>query len=382
MKKNILSITLFITVFILLFLLQLFLQKGTVLELNTNSSTLHPKLYFKTFQDKYYSEKSSVESHINRVGHRKYYFDLTNFEKLRYVRIDPDTLPVNATIYSIAIIDRGWFHTSYNLLNLEKLRAANQIEIVKRTQRSVSFKAAGGDPFFEAPVDLKYLYTKRDYHIEPLLIALIGTLIVVFLYNIYRNYEHSQVLYAKLILYTLFFSFTIFKVDYYKEHVHFGYPPDEYAHLSYVEYVHNNHAVLPNFHEMKMFNDKSRYNYLSHPPLYYEILNLVYNDKIRVKDNFVAFRDLSSLLFLLAFALILYIAFSAKLSILGDFVFLSIVTAVPMFAYGGASISNDTLSILAVAIFSLGFMRLLKREYSFSTYLLLAIGILLAYFSK
>jgi len=82
------------------------------------------------------------------------------------------------------------------------------------------------------------------------------------------------------------------------------------------------------------------------------------------------------------FMLILYIGFKAELGILGDFVFLSFLGSVPMYAYIGASISNDTLAFLGAALFALGLIRLIERDYTTLTYGLLAIGIGIAYFSK
>lgn len=383
MKKNILHISLFIAAVLVLFFLQLLLQKGTTLELETNSNSLHPKIYFQTIHDKFYSEQNSLNPTVSKVSENgRYSFDLRNMKEFTKLRVDPDTRPGSVQVKSMEIIQKDWFHTRYFSLSLKSITPLNQIKNFTIVGDGISFKSTGNDPNLEIAFQPVKELTTTNYHIQELLIALIGALIGVFLQNLYKNYEHSQTFYAKLILYALFFSFTIFKVEYYKEHINFGYPPDELAHLSYVEYVHNHHHFMPDYNQMRMINNKSAYNYLSHPPLYYEIMNLAYDNSKDIRDNGTNFRNLSSLLFLLSVMIILFIGFRARFSIVADLVFLSIFTAVPMHAYIGASVSNDTLALLGGAIFAAGFLKLLERDYSFLSYFLLALGIVVAYFAK
>ncbi len=381
--KNRTGVTLFLVLFFASFFLFLSFQKGAVLELvgySADGESLHPQIYYKKDFSQPYSEKYSIKAQPDGEGH--YLFPLKNYQNIAYLRLDPNDRKGTIVIESLTLIQRGWFHTYYYRLNLKNLKQLHQIEQMQMREGSLHFKATGSDPFLEMPLKLQAPIIVKNLHLDTLLIALIIALVGSYLYYLYRTREPSERLYAKLILYALFFAFTIFKVEYYKEHIRFSYPPDELAHLSYIEYVHSHHHFVPDYKEMKMINNRNASNYLSHPPLYYEIMNLVYDTSKTIRENVGNFRNLSSLLFLLSFLLILSIGFRANLSIVGDFVFLSLLTAVPMHAYIGASISNDTLAMLGVVLFTLGFLKLLEREYSFWNYFLLAIGIFIAYFSK
>jgi hypothetical protein len=87
-----------VSVTLTLFFLQLLLQRGTTLELETGSNTLHPQIYFQTAHNKYYNEKNSVKpfsSNIARDG--KYTFDIRNMKEFRKLRVDPDTRSVHVS---------------------------------------------------------------------------------------------------------------------------------------------------------------------------------------------------------------------------------------------------------------------------------------------
>ncbi len=377
------AITLFLTLLFASTLLLLLLHKGVVLQLRAHTETgesLHPQIYYKKDFSDPYTEKDSVKAEPN--GANSYYFPLKNYQKIAYLRLDPNDREGEIVIESLTLIKKGWFHTHYYRLNLEDFKPLHQIEQIEMGASGLRFKATGKDPFLEMPLKLSTSIVVQNTHLDIFVIALIIALVGSYLFYLYQTREPSERLYAKLTLYALFFAFTIFKVVYYKEHIRFGYPPDELAHLSYIDYVHKHHHFIPDYNEMKMINNPNSSNYLSHPPLYYEIMNLVYDTSKSIRENVANFRNLSSLIFLLAFVLILYIGLRANLSIVGDLVFLSLFTAIPMHSYIGASISNDNLAMLGVALFALGFLKLLEREFHFRNYLLVAIGGLVAYFSK
>ncbi len=381
-RKNFLNLSLFFILSFLSFYLLVSLEKGAVLQisLSKNISNTDPQIYFKESFEQPYSEKNSIKGIRKRKG--EYIFPLKDIHKIRYLRLDPSDAKTDITLSRIAVVEKGWFHKIYYILQLQNLKALHQISNMQFKGGTLTFKATGNDPYLEMPFILKNPKNFKSLHIYELLLSFLIAFGGVFLFYLYKNYEHTQAFYAKLILYTLFFTFTLFKVNYYKEHIHFSYPPDEFAHLSYIEYVHNHHHFLPNYQEMKMVNNRDAYNYLSHPPLYYEIMNLAYDTSKTIKENMGNFRSLSSLIFILTFFLTLFIGFRAKLSPVADFVYLSVITAIPMHAYIGASISNDTLAMFGAILFILGFLKIVEKEYRFSNYALLSLGVLIAYFSK
>ncbi len=382
-QKNRIVIALFLTLFLGIFSLLLFINKGVSLELverSETSSSLQPQIYYKKSISDSYNEKRSIHPLSTRSEH--YIFPLKSYKNIGYLRIDPNTREGNITIDSLTLIDKGWFRTRYYKLNLSDIKPLHQIEQFKKEGGSIYFVANGRDPFLEMPLKLSTPIVVRESHLDIFLKALIIAFVLSYLIYIYKTREVSQELNAKLILYALFFAFTIFKVEYYKENIHFKYPPDELAHLGYIDYVHNHHYFIPNFSDMKMVNNRHASNYLTHPPLYYEIMNLNYDTSKSILGNVPNFRNYSSLIFLLSFLLILYIGFRAELSVLGDFVYLSLITSIPMHAYIGASISNDTLSIFGGILFVLGLQRLIEKRFTLGSYLLIAFGMVLAFFSK
>jgi hypothetical protein len=229
---------------------------------------------------------------------------------------------------------------------------------------------------------LKHISTADTIHLSLFLISILIFVVCVYLYRIAKTKELNDFLTAKLILYSLFFALALFKVDYYKENVRFAYPPDELAHLAYINHVHNHNEILPKFENMVMLNNKNAGNYLSHPPLYYKIMNLVFDENYSIIKNVDNFRTLSMIIFIASFLLLLYLGFSSKISLLAHFVYLSFISSVPMYAYVGASISNDTLAILGGLVFILGLKRILEKNYTNLTFFILAIGVFISYFSK
>ncbi len=366
----------------ILFALLLYWHNTTTLTIqmySSDSHPLHPQIYYAKMHQPY-SEQHSVKP--VHVENNRYAFVLPKAQYLAHIRFDPAMRKTTVHITHIALVQRKWFHTLYSTVPLTSLAPDAQVTHFTRNSKEVSFNTTGADPHLAMNLHANTVAVMTETHITLLMEAALLYLLLAFTVHLYMHYRHEPVPTAKLILYALFLSLTLFKTLYYKEHVRFSYPPDELAHLSYIVSVHEHHHFIPDYEHMVMLNNKHRGNYLSHPPFYYELMNLAYDDHLSPRENVDNFRTLSMMLFLLAFVLIVAIGFRAELGILGDFVFLSLLTSVPMYAYIGASISNDTLAILGAAVFAFGFVRLLEKRYTAATYLLLALGILVAYFSK
>lgn len=133
---------------------------------------------------------------------------------------------------------------------------------------------------------------------------------------------------------------------------------------------------------MVMINNKNAGNYLNHPPLYYEIMDMVYDKGYSILHNVDNFRTLNVIIFIASFLLILYLGFSSQISLLGHFIYLSVISSIPMFAYLGGSITNDNLAIFGGLVFILGLKRILESNYTTLSYFILGLGIFIAYFSK
>jgi hypothetical protein len=363
------SVLLFVTIFTAL----LYHQNGITIEVamkSTPNTTLDPKLYFKGANE-HFSEHNARQSLGSQNG--IYRFAVPNINVIESIRFDPTTRAFEMIeISSIRIVRRNWFKSLYYTLPLATLSPKHHINTFQASPNKVTFSTQKGDP--QLLIDFQVQKVGKSYHLPliPLLTSLILTTLLLYLLLLAKSNSEQQR--AKIILYSLFLAFITFKSLYYKEHIRFSYPPDETMHLKYIQYTQEHMEIVPKFEDMP--------HYLSHPPLYYKFLSLITNDHLSTKENINHYRTLSMLLFLLALLLILYLGFSAQLSLLGDFVYLTLITAIPMHSYIGASISNDTLGMLGAIVAIIGLKRIIEQNYHTLSYFLLAFGGFLAYFSK
>ena len=373
----------FILTVILLMIAMLFMHNGNTIIINMttdDNSILTPQIYFANEQEGF-SETQSIKSFKhNKFG---YYFHLPKLSKIQKLRLDPDNKINTIAIHEINIITHNWFKKNVYKLTLDKSAPAYEITDFEKINHTLHFKTIGNDPQISIPFTIHKISKKHTLPFYELLLSVLIASVLFYLTYIYHVYSKNEILYAKIILFSLFLLFALYKVNYYKDHIKFSYPPDEIAHLSYIQYIHNHDTLLiPNFKEMVMFNDKHSGNYLSHPPLYYQMMDMVYDDSKSIVHNVDNFRELNILIFLTSFLLLLYLGFSAKMNIISDFVYLTIITAIPMYAYQGGAITNDNLAILGGLIFILGLKRALEEKYDNTTYIILALGIFLGYFAK
>jgi len=364
-----------LVIFIITFLAELQPYRGTVLKIAMEGTNeLKPQVFYKKSVDQGYSEKLSLRRYTHKG--ENYLFPFEQYKSVSFLRIDPTTRPDKINLKEISLIVNGWFSVEHYKIDTKKIVPRYHISNYKVKNNGITFESVGNDPNLEVPFKLELIKSsiKKDLIMQKFLVAVLVTILGFVLFYIYYKYEHNTSLYTKLILYSLFFAFTFFKVNYYKEHINIGYPPDESVHYTYITYVHKHHHIVPDFKDMK--------HYLSHPPLYYEIMNLYFDENKTKEENIYTIRDASSYIYFIAFIVILYIGFRANLSVVGDLVFLTIVTAIPMHAYIGASINNDTLGILGGALFALGFIRFLEHNHSMENYFLIAVSIIVAFFAK
>ena len=360
----------FIIIVLMMFIISIYFNntKILVIELySPNKNILTTKLYYNIP----YSEKRVLTPY--KIKDNKYYYDISKIN-LNAIRFDPEiNSDINITIKSIQAIKKVWFKKSLYEIPLKYTKPLSGI-IGFRLNDVINFKTTDNDPQLEIKPNFKLISKDSLIYLDKLIFFMAITAILFYLYHIYRFYKIDNNLIAKIILYSIFLFFIIFKAFYYKEKVHYGYPPDERAHMIYIKYVNTHHDFVTNFKELPI--------YLSHPPLYYEMENLVFDKIGSLSDNVSNFRNLSVAIFSLAIVLILYLGFSAKFSILGDFTFLSLISSLPMLSYIGGSISNDNLALLGVSIFLIGFKRLFDNRVDNIAFLLIGLGGAIAYFSK
>ena len=358
----------------MIFFSLIWMQNGNTMTVSIGmqkKTKIVPKLYFAK-QGEDFSNENSVNG--RKIRKNFYALSFPAFENMQRVLLKPTQKKGDVIIHNITVIQTNWFRKSRYELPLKNLSPFHQLDDFQQDNNQTSFKATGVDTLLTVQFQPKLVSSGSDNHIKLLLVSILFYGIIYFLYRLYKTEELNTFLTSKLILYSLFFALAMFKVDYYKDNIRYGYPPDESMHLKYIKYVHNHHSVVPEFEKMP--------NYLSHPPLYYELMNLVYNEHVSIKENIDNVRTLSMLIFIAAFMLILYLGFSSSMGILGHFVYLSVISSIPMHAYIGGSISNDTLAILGAIVFILGMKRLIEERYDTSTYLIIGIGVFIAYFSK
>ena len=368
---------------ILFFSLVALLDNKNILIFTITSNVGHPvsaELYYTSDGKPFSDEK---KSHVYKIKDNRYYMLLPSLDEIQYARFDPARSKREITIAKdILLISNHWFVTTVRVADITKSEPAHQIKNFTRTAQGVHFQSTGRDPQININLTPVHSYSYIDRHYDTLGIALLLYLVILFLYHLYKKKTFSNFESAKLILYALFLTFGLFKVDYYKDHVHSNYTPDSIAHLSYIQYIHTHHELMPSFENMYMVTNKNAGNYLGHPPLYYYLMNLMYNKTLSITGNIENFRNLNVVLFTAALLLFFYIGFEMKIALLGHLVYLTFLTSLPMHAYLGSAITNDNLAILGAAIFAVGFLHLIQKRYTNTTYFLIGLGGFVAFFGK
>ena len=206
-------------------------------------------------------------------------------------------------------------------------------------------------------------------------------------------------------IYGLVFCFCLIKTGFYYQNLHLG-VYDELAHVSYIVYMEEEKTFVPQFDEMKLlvpyeteltdvssgytdalyqtggtFDGKvsETINFLGHPPLYYWLcagLNTVSVSQDHVYVDLEPLRVFNMIIVMSSILIFFYIGYTRlkKMPIL-HLIYAILVTCVPMLCYTAATISNDNLTILTVAVFFLGCLRFAEGRKNFATYFLIASGI-------
>lgn len=212
-----------------------------------------------------------------------------------------------------------------------------------------------------------------------------------------------------LAIYAFAFLFFVFKMLFYSQYV--ARFPDEIQHISYIAYLEETHALVPDFRSMTVlvqdsglvkpdtdlhlanletlgrdFTFGTETNYLGHPPLYYQVMRL--SRAVEVQGDHIVVHILRLRLFTIAFSalamlLILYIGYTR----IGRNPYLhalytAAVVSVPMLAYECAGVNNDSMALFGLSVFLLGLLRYSEKRRNTGTYLLIGAGVFVSFLSK
>lgn len=191
------------------------------------------------------------------------------------------------------------------------------------------------------------------------------------------------------VVYIGILCFLILQVYYYAKYI--GHTPDEFAHISYVEYLLKNKTLIPDFANMHIYKlengiyiEQNSTNYLGHPPLYYWILAIVQMFFGRTQVDVNLLRITSAAMAILAVSICFYLGYTRieKRTPYVHLLYAMGIISVPFVAYGFSGVNNDILSFLGVAIAFWGILRFEEKKRNVATYLLLSLGMFFVVFSK
>lgn len=205
-------------------------------------------------------------------------------------------------------------------------------------------------------------------------------------------------------IYGILFALFVFKMFFYANEV--NNVPDQWAQVSYVIYFEENPGkFIPEFENIKMYEEIDTFRdgnsiiteykkgndtcYLGHPPVYYKIMQMC--GVVEIEGNYAYVNDtklcyINIFITSLTMMLILFTGFRKLLQRnVGwtvHFLFAAICTCLPLYGYVGSGANNDNFCNLAMAIFWVGLLSYVERGYCAKTYLLIALGVIIAVCSK
>jgi hypothetical protein len=190
---------------------------------------------------------------------------------------------------------------------------------------------------------------------------------------------------AKFGIYGLFFAMFIVQALFYIKYIPPGQAPDERAHLSYIAHLQESGRWYPDFESMPIYyfsgEASDQISHLGHPPVYYLLFSPFSSDQVQnVMLQWRHFRSLNLGLAACALALMFWIGMRQRLPLAFHFMYVLILTSIPMLPYLAASINNDNLAIFSGALIILG--TLLALEGKPGAKWLLGIGVCLAPLAK
>ena len=222
-----------------------------------------------------------------------------------------------------------------------------------------------------------------------------------------------------IILVIYFLAIIVFnlKIDNYQKRI--AVFPDECSHIAYIAYLEQSNKLIPEFNNMKELSigsflkdndykqdreneekirngvntgddisidfNENTINHLCHPPLYYHIMRLF--NQVHVVNNTVTYnlrnlRNISQILSNIGLILAFLIGYKKLKSVLANLIYASLLITIPLFTCVGGAVTNDVLSLIGIAVFVLGMMRLEDNDRNNLTFCLIYLGIAICALNK
>ncbi len=215
------------------------------------------------------------------------------------------------------------------------------------------------------------------------------------------NFINRKIKILIIAIYALIFVYTIAQGVYYANKYP-GTSPDETAHISYVYYLTDSGYLIPHFEDMRLFNAipmkwsienylyvEDSYNYLCHPPLYYQIMRLAGGFSSTDTDGIIhiekmRLRYFSLIISSIGLLILLYIGYSRidKNKPWLHLLYACAATSVPLMTFEMCAVTNDSLALVTGSICILGLIRFAEKKRGYLTYILIALGITASLLTK
>lgn len=240
------------------------------------------------------------------------------------------------------------------------------------------------------PGSFDFEIAEKGFPYRTIITAIFLVLIILIIANVYvvrHIFGHAWRMACCAMDYMLLLAYACFQFFVYHKYVE-GFP-DEQAHISYVAFLKQKHEIIPDFSSMPIYDnsvpgilettDVVGFNYLGHPPLFYHLVSWLGGmsvDGTQIIYNILRLRLVSFGLGFVGIVLIFYVGFTRIRDIpLFHLLFGLMVISPPNMIYSISGVSNDSLTLLGVAIFLLGIVRFSEQRFNFATYALVACGI-------
>ncbi|MCP4898051.1 MAG: hypothetical protein GY906_13855 [bacterium] len=189
-------------------------------------------------------------------------------------------------------------------------------------------------------------------------------------------------------IYGIFWLLCVAQILFFAAVVSPGVPPDEYAHLAYVEYLRETPTLLPRFEEMNLLAEDSRWRntklFVAHPPLYYFGVGFLLGNTEGLDRDALTLRArwVSVPVGVITISLLLLIGYRSRLPWIAHMMFAAAVTFIPGLCFMLGALNNDVLAILAGAFVVLGLQSLETTGEGRKKALLIGGGLFLALMAK
>lgn len=322
---------------------------NNVIEKPTNRD-YKPSISYEALQGEFYSERV-----LKNDSNSFYSTELPDFYSSEII-ISPETLPVNFHIEDLFIFDNA---------NKEKIALKNNIIISRSSNVSDNldgtYKINNQDPKLVYSVPLNKISIPSGIGISFIFICLSLIGLVYFIYVQYQIYQiqkdfGTSIIFLGLIFFGIINIWTIST----------SYPPDEAAHISYINFFQNNFSLFPKIENAQMNFGDNNFNYLQHPPHYY-LLMASLNKKVIVAQDVGTIRLMRLFNLLIALIGLSWTCIAlCRLNIPKALYFfsISIFFLFPSLILNMSFINNDAFNYLTIGLLSQSMMAIFFKDFN------------------